>query len=340
MRVLHAADFGGSAPGGFVPLLVALARRLRARGDAFALAVPRVADATWHPLVREAGAELHVVSGGAEAARFARAWRPDVAHVHFFGWELPVTLALWPSRARVFWHAHSTSLRDGRVRRGPRSVAKYRGAGMRVERFVAVSRAIGAEIAALGAPARRIVTIPNAVDARRFRPPSFAERAEAREALGIGGERAVLFFGRDPELKGAGVLAGALRDVRDAAVIAVATPEPAREALAAHARVVAIERADDVVPLLWAADALAMPSRGEGAPFVLLEALRTGLPAAATDLPALREAGGDAVRYAPVDDARAFAEALDAALAAPRGVPPANDGDPLDAWAQQMLALY
>ena len=57
-----------------------------------------------------------MLSGGArEAARFARAWRPDVAHVHFFGWEPAVTLALAASRARLFWHAHSTSLGAARA---------------------------------------------------------------------------------------------------------------------------------------------------------------------------------------------------------------------------------
>ena len=158
-------------------MIAALAAKLRARGDTFGLVVPDVAGATWHDAVRGAGAELQLANGARDAARVARAWRPDVAHVHFFGWEPAITAALAPSRARLFWHAHSTSLRAGRARRTWRSVLKYRVFGARVERFVAVSGAVAHEINALGAPARRTTVVRNEVDARRFRAPSHAERA-------------------------------------------------------------------------------------------------------------------------------------------------------------------
>lgn len=352
MRVLHAADFGGVAPGGFVPLLAALARRLTARGDDFALVVPQVDGAVWHPLVRAAGGELHVVPTTRDAVRFARAWRPDVAHVHFFTWHVPLTLGLWRTRARIMWHAHSTSLRAGRVRASPKSLAKYKLIGARAERIVTVSNAVGDELAALGAPRARIVAIPNAVDASRFRPPSPAERASARAALALGpDERAILFFGRDPQLKGADVLTAALAQfaAEPATVVAVATPHDAREALARHARVVAVEAASDVLPLMWASDALAMPSRGEGFGLVLLEAALAGLPVAASDLPALREAAGGraGVRFATVGDADALVRALHEALALPRALAdpsaaPSSSEAPnaLDEWAERIDELY
>ncbi len=351
MRVLHAADFGGVAPGGFVPLIAALARRLTARGDELALAVPYAGGATWYGQAREAGIELHVVAGPPEAARFARAWRPDIAHVHFFGWEVPVTLALWRGPARIFWHAHSTSLRDGRVRPSVRSVAKYRLAGARVERFITVTRAVGDELHALGAPRGRIVAIRNEVDSARFRPPSSLERAHARAALGLADdERAILFFGRDPALKGADVLARALDANANAnaktVVVTVATPPDVQAELARNARVIGVELADDVVPLMWACDALAVPSRGEGFSLVLLESALAGLPAAASDIPALREAaaGHGGVFYAALGDADAFARALSGALATPHGAADTNaaaDGcNALDAWAARIDALY
>jgi glycosyltransferase involved in cell wall biosynthesis len=358
VRVLHAADFGGVAAGGFVPLIAALARRLRERGDEFALVVPEVDGATWHPLVRDAGAELHAVRGGAEAAAFARAWRPDVAHVHFFGWELPVTTRLWPTRARIFWHAHSTSMRDGRVRRSLKSTLKYRVAGARVERFIAVSRTIADEIVALGARRSKVTVVPNAIDRVRFRRPSPEERTAARASLGLDDRPAILFFGRDPHLKGADVLLAALaelRDVpadsrvsaaasRDIAVVCVATPDDVRATFAHHAHVMDVQRTDDVLPLLWAADVLAMPSRGEGAPFVVLEALATGLPIAASDIPALREATGAsrASAFAAPGDAHSFAAALRTALTHGRTSDVAiatAEGDP-DEWAAAIEALY
>ncbi|MFZ1124297.1 MAG: glycosyltransferase family 4 protein, partial [Candidatus Baltobacteraceae bacterium] len=302
MRILHAASFGNPLPGGFVPMIAALARRLTAREDAFALAVPRVAGATWYPLVREAGAELHLVAGTGEAARLARVWRPDLLHTHFFSWEAALTLKLWNQPARIFWHTHSTSLRDGRVRRDAKSLVKYRLIGARVERFVAVSHAVGEELVVRGAPRARVVAVHNGVDAVRFAPASPAARARARADLGLGPKPAILFFGRDPHLKGADVLCGALASLPDATVVTVATPPEARAALERHARVVAIERSEDPRALFAAADVLALPSRGEGYPFTLVEAALSGLPVVASDLPALREtgAGRAGVTYAAV----------------------------------------
>ncbi|HYZ17244.1 MAG TPA: glycosyltransferase family 4 protein [Candidatus Acidoferrum sp.] len=342
MRVLHAAAFGGVTAGGFIPMIAALAERLGARGDELALAVPQVDGASWYPQVRAAGVELHVLATGNDAARLAAAWKPDIAHVHFYGWETAVTRAMWISRARVFWHAHSVVYWDRPSRANPRTLFKYRVVGARVERFVAVSSAIGAELVQLGAPRDRVVTVRNAVDAGRFRPPQSAERAAARGALGLGEEPAILFFGRHPRIKGADVLTAALTAMPRATVIAVATPAATRAELAAVARVVALDRVDDVVPLYWAADTLAVPSRGEGFGLVLLEAALTGLPVVASDLPALREAGeGHAhVRYARSGDPVQLGEGLRDALRGGRADVVAPATDPLAVWAGQIIALY
>lgn len=344
MRVLHAASFFNPSPGGFVPLIAALAERLRARGDAFAFVAPRVEGASWPAALREAGAELHLVDGARPAARLARAWRPDVAQVHFYGWEPALTAALWGTRARLFWHAHSL-YGGGAARPSPRSLLKYRLLGARVERFVTVSRAVSAELAALGAPRGRIVSVPNAVDGARFRPPSAAERAAARRELGLAeDEPALLFFGRDPALKGADVLAAALPALPGATVVTVASPAAAEAALAATGRrVLARPRTDDVRPLLWAADALAVPSRNEGFGLVLLEAALTGLPVVASDLPALREAAGTrpGVAFAPVGDGAALGAALRAALATGRvSPPPPGPADSPAGWAARIVELY
>jgi glycosyltransferase involved in cell wall biosynthesis len=346
VRILQLASFYGTTAGGFVPLIDALARALVARGDEVALVAPRVADATWHPAARAAGIELHLVDDAADAVRFARAWRPDIAHVHFADWATHATTALWTSRARILWHIHSsvTAHENGRAERTARTFAKYRLIGSRVERFVAVSAAIRDEVVRNGAPRRRVALVTNAVDATRFRPPSRAERDAARATLGLGDRPAILFFGRDPRIKGADVLTDALSDLEHPVVIAVATPADARELLARRADVIAIERTDDVVPLLWAADALAMPSRAEGFGLVLREAVLSGLPAAASDLPALREtaAGSASVHFATPEDAQAFGSALGAALATPHGGDegaPRTD-DSLARWASEVLALY
>ncbi|WP_025321518.1 glycosyltransferase [Deferrisoma camini] len=66
----------------------------------------------------------------------------------------------------------------------------------------------------------------------------------------------------------------------------------------------------DVRPFLQGVDAFVLPSLKEGLPNALLEAMATGLPCVASDLPGTREVGGDAVLLVPSGDPGALAEAM------------------------------
>ena len=69
---------------------------------------------------------------------------------------------------------------------------------------------------------------------------------------------------------------------------------------------------EEVRAELQAADAFVFPSRSEGLGKSLLEAMASELPAVVSDLPALRDVVADGVNalVAPVDDAKAFANAI------------------------------
>ncbi|HEX3550199.1 MAG TPA: glycosyltransferase family 4 protein [Candidatus Elarobacter sp.] len=340
---MWAAAYGGRQRGGFIPALERVGRLLLARGDAIDVVVPDVGDAAWHADVRELGIGVHVVPDSAwAAARRVAALRGDVVHAHFHDWLVAVTVRTWPSRARLLWHLHSAFETDTvPVRVNPRRRVKFRALGARVAAFVCVTETIASGARALGADPRKVVVVPNAVDGTRFFPAAAEARAAARARLGVDGTPAIAFFGRHPGIKGADVLEGALERLDGVTVVAVAAPEETVERLARRARVVSLPFTDDVREVLWAVDAVAMPSRGEGMPFVALEALACGVPVVASDLPWASELAdrSPGVRLARSEDPGALAAALRETLAAPP--PPATGaGDDLDRWAERIVSLY
>ena len=65
-----------------------------------------------------------------------------------------------------------------------------------------------------------------------------------------------------------------------------------------------------------------MPSEAEGFGLPVIEALACGAAVVASDIPALREAGGPAAVYAPVGDVGAWSDAVAKLLADPASAPP------------------
>jgi glycogen(starch) synthase len=148
-----------------------------------------------------------------------------------------------------------------------------------------------------------VAVVPNGIDTSRFTPEG------PRSDLLDGGDPAVLFVGRLVEGKRARDAVAAierLREERSGAHLYLCGDGPRRTGLAARAGdgvTFLGERPYEEMPDIYrAADALVLPSRAEGTPRTVLEALACGTPVACSDLPHLRDAFGEAVCYFDVGD--------------------------------------
>ncbi len=199
-----------------------------------------------------------------------------------------------------------------------------------VDRFVVLNRESIAELQAVGLGGVPAVLAPNGVDARRFTPAGSVERANIRASLGIPEDAPVaLFVGRLERRKGLDILLAAWADLLrrgSTARLLIAGPgEVAAWAREAHEdgveeRVTFLGPRKDVVDLYQAADLFIFPSRAEGCPNAVLEAMASGLPVVATDVAGNREVVGEdgkAGWLVPAEDPAALAEAVATLLSSP-----------------------
>jgi glycosyltransferase involved in cell wall biosynthesis len=213
------------------------------------------------------------------------------------------------------------------------------GARLRGAQFAAVSEELRRRLAR-GLGSRRVVRIPNPMP-----PPTAAPARDLRSALGWPADRpVVLFAGRLEEVKGPDLLLeiAAAGDARPGFVLLGSgsmESELRRRATAMGLgdRVAFLGAVPDAMAYLPQADVLALPSRHEGMPMVVLEAAACLVPVVAFDVGGIPELLGDgrAARRVPPGDVRAFRRALDEVLGG-RGEIEAD----LRRWAGEMRGRY
>lgn len=201
----------------------------------------------------------------------------------------------------------------------------------RADRVAAVSESVAASAAAgLRLPRAAVRVIANGVDAAEIESRATgAARAETRRRLGLPPDARVIgALGRLADQKDPLTLVEAFArlapaDARLRLLFVGAGPlhEPAWKraaALGLTGRVHLAGFQPDTPAWLSAMDVFALPSRYEGHPLALLEALAAGLPVAASRIPPVEEvvgADGAAALLFPPGDAGALAEALGRLLA-------------------------
>jgi glycosyltransferase involved in cell wall biosynthesis len=332
-RLIELAEFTPVHAGSFVPFFASVLSESAGRGWDTQVVLPEAArDRGWISELEAGGAQLHFHSG---SRRDNAAWLsslleggdgPTLLHTHFTTYDLAAVAAARGREATsVYWHIH-TVLSDT-----PRAVlanmAKFATAGRRVERILCPSQNIADGVSRRLGPSDRISVFPSPIDVASF-PVQRRHRDAARAELGVPEDVQVLLtFGRDWKIKGGDVFVESLKMLRDEGrpvfgVINQGKEEARAEVVAAGADGYAaiVGPVPDQRSLFAAADVFVAPSRGEGMPFSVIEALCSGIPVVASDLPGHRFVADhlDACTIAPREGrpvADAVAEFLDAPAA-------------------------
>jgi len=162
------------------------------------------------------------------------------------------------------------------------------------------------------APRTLVHVIPNGIAVGAL--PTPAERLAARRALELPEDaQVVAFVGRLSPEKAPEVLLQAAEGTGTRVVVAGEGPLRASlEARANRARVRFLGFVAEVRPVLAAADVLALPSRTEGLPLAVLEAMAAGVPVVASAVGSLPEVlGNGAGLLVPPGDVSALRRALE-----------------------------
>ena len=194
----------------------------------------------------------------------------------------------------------------------------------RADLVLCVSADLEARMRSAGARRTRRAIVPSASAAT---PSPGASSASAPVGLGkavAAGRPVILAVGRLAAQKGFDVLLGAAAhwlDLDPVPLLAIAGDGPLAGELRARAASLGVDaaflgRRDDVADLLAAAAVFVLPSRWEGQPLILQEALRAGAAIVATRVGGIPDlAGGDAALLVAPNDAPGLAAAVRAVLA-------------------------
>ncbi len=211
----------------------------------------------------------------------------------------------------------------GRLARKRTTTARVAAYRRTADALVVISDEIRGELLGVGFEPGRLVDIPNGIDTVRFAPVDEAARVAVAGRLGIPTEgRNVLFAGRLVPIKGVDTLLDAVPLLDDDVNLVVAGAGELADRVRAEAagrlagRVTFIGPRDDMPAVLSACHGWVLPSRGEGLPLSLLEAMASGLAVVATDVGGIGSVVRDGVNgvMVPVDDAVGLAEGIGRAL--------------------------
>ena len=366
MRLVQLAAYDGPYPGSSVPMIHAALSEGRRRGwQVEAVFAETARERPWLSLFADDNIPVRIVERAArgtlarelEALLAERPAEPTILHTHFTVYDVPAVLA---ARRRagtaVFWHLHTPP--EPRLSIRVRNRLKFSLFARGAAAILCVAPQIAEQVARMGA-GNRARFFPNGIETREFHRASPEEQQRARRELGSPPAEVLLgHLAWDWEVKGGDILLEALRRLRDmgldvGAITRAGQPDLARadrERLGLGEAVTILERLERAQSMYDAVDVFVSSSRKEGMPFAVLEALLSGRPVLASDIPghALVAADYPGCRIVPADPAgmaeglRALLEEDPAPLRAEvdRGATLIAERMSIGAWTSRLFDLY
>lgn len=347
MRVLHIID--SLQPGGAERSLAATAPELIKRGLDLHVAYLHERDGVG-PELRRAGATLHDLSGNPGRLAWQRAGRklvrdvaPHIVHTSLFESHQVGRVAARLNAVPVvsslvgiqYGPEHLNNPQIRRLRLRTAQAADIATARL-VRRFHAVSEHVATTMA------KRLMLNRGRIDVihRGRDPAALGERTEqrataARSELGLEEAELLLAVARHEHVKGLDRLIMAMPEVCSllptVKLLIAGSEGGATESLrrlvedvGLDSRVHFLGARQDVSELMCAASALVLPSRSEGLPGTLIEAMLLELPIVADDLPAVHEVLGPSppAQIVRADDCEALGGAIVRMIQTPPDVAP------------------
>lgn len=357
MRILLVTT--GLKVGGAEHQVVTLARAFLAMGHAVAiLSLSQGCEIDLPANVHVAELNMRKTPGGMalglwQARALVQSWQPDVMHAHMVHANLFARALTRVIKCPPLVCTGHSFREGGRLR-----MLAYR----LTDRWARITTHVSQEgrlglITAGGAPASRVIVMPNGIDMESFRPDP-ASRQAMRVQLGIDTDtRLLLNVGRLVPEKSQDILirAFAQLDPQVPSHLFLAGDGPLRRpltdlvaSLGLASRATLLGQRHDIPALLNAADAFALSSSVEGLPMVLVEALACGCPIVSTDAPGVVEVLGELGSIVPRGNVHALATAMANTLGNGRGAPSAQAARreralatfSIESVARRWLALY
>ena len=261
----------------------------------------------------------------------------DIIHLHGYSTKnVLVTVIAKMFRKPIVMSLHTSGFDEPKAIEEQGSLALW--AFLSADLYLSVSPNLVKAYLDAGMPPERMVQVPNGIDVDRFSPATPEQRRAIRSRLGLADRPTIAFVGffstdKQPrvlfdawmQLQGAGRIDATLMFVGatnstyfevDAAIAPGMTADATAAGVADRLHFAGVTH--DVPSYLQAADVFVLPSRREGLPVALLEAMACGLPCIASRLPGSTEAviaDGVDGRLTPPGDVFALAAALGDLLA-------------------------